>query len=252
MSILNTELKFYGSSNMQDTDSGTQGGGISTTTKVEFTQMTANSQLEAISSSSGDITQTVTVVGRDAGGVIVTLGPYTLNGATAVSIGTQVFERILKVTLSATTAGTITIRNVSSGTTWCTLEAGITTLRVPFYNAVADPTGGAAKDYYEKIFAKNTNGTLTLTNATIAEYSDPSGLIVFALETTLNGTGTSTDRLTVPASGVGTFDSATKNVVNSQNLTAGSQQGVWLRLSLAAGAAANKTTYTLRLNGSST
>lgn len=47
----------------------------------------------------------------------------------------------------------------------------------------------------------------------------------------------------------GTLDNTTKNVANSGNHTAGAGQGVWLKLSLAAGAAAQKTSYTLRESG---
>jgi len=67
---------------------------------------------------------------------------------------------------------------------------------------------------------------------------------------TLGDSASSTDRRTDP--GGLTFDSATKNVANSQNLTAGSAQGIWIKLTLAAGDAAQKTSYTLRASGSST
>jgi len=251
MAILASELRYYGSNTMQDTDSGTQGGAINTAIKIEFTQMTGNSTLEAVSSASGDTTQTVTVTGRNAAGELITTSAVTLNGTTAVSMGATTFERILKVVLSATCTGTISVRNSSGGTVWGTLESGFTQVRVPFYNAAAEPSGGSNKDYYEKVFVRNTNSTLTLTNAVVAEQADPSGKITFALATTLNDSGTSTNRLTVPASGVSAFDNTTKNVANSQNLTSGAQQGVWLKLSLTAGDAANKTSYTLRTQGSS-
>ena len=46
-----------------------------------------------------------------------------------------------------------------------------------------------------------------------------------------------------------TFNGSDKNVANSQNHSAGAGQGVWLELTLAAGAAAAKTSYTLRETG---
>lgn len=123
-------------------------------------------------------------------------------------------------------------------------------LRRPFYNAAADVGGGAQRKYYEKIFAKNIHGTLTLSSAQVLEQADPSGKHAFGLPNTLDDTGTSTDRRTAPG-GI-TFDSAAKNVANAQNLTAGAAQGVWLELTLNAGDAAQKTSYTPRVAGSTT
>ena len=125
-------------------------------------------------------------------------------------------------------------------------------IRRPFYAAAADVPGGSSRDYYEKVFLKNVHATLDFTVATIAELTDPTGKITFALGTALDDTGTSTDRRTVPASGVSAFDSVTKNVANSQNLTAGTAQSIWLKLTLAAGDAAQKSTYSVRASGAST
>lgn len=251
MSILAAELKFYGSATMPDDDTVLNiGGAISLTTKIEFTQMTANSALEAISSNAGDTTQTITVTGRKADGVISSAN-VVLNGTTAASLGATVFERILKVTLSASAAGTVTVRNTGNGTAWCTLETGITTLRVPFYNASADAAGGAQKKYYEKVFVKNTNGTLALTGAQIIEQADPTTLVAFGLAASLDDTGTNgagNSRLVAPT-GI-TFNSTTKNVAGA-DLLSSAAQGIWLELTLAAGASAQKSSYTLRVQGSS-
>src|SRR3972149_1961530 len=161
MAILASELSYYGATNHQDTDSGTQGGAINTAIKIEFTQMTGNSTLEAVLSAAGDTTQTVTVTGRNAAGELITTSAVTLNGTTAVSMGATTFERILKVVLSATCTGTISVRNSSGGTVWSKLESGFTQVRVPFYNAAAEPSGGSNKDYYEKVFVGRTDGKVT-------------------------------------------------------------------------------------------
>lgn len=334
MSVLPSDLILYGCANHQETDSGTQGGAISTSKKLVFVDITPTGNMQVISSAAGDTTQTVTLTGRDAGGVIIS-EVKTLNGTTAVAMTTNTsWERLLKAVKSATTTGdvaaeavTATLSNTAQGgaaattslmayitlnagasasndayngqvirttggtgpnqirwivgydgTTkrayvsrdWGTVPDATTTFRVaqgmvfdkspveilevrrPFYNASADVVGGSSRDYYEKVFLKNTHATLALTTATIAEQADPSGKITFALGTALDDTGTATDRRTVPASGVSAFDSATKNVANSQNLTAGTAQSVWLKLTLAAGDAAQKTTYTVAANGTST
>lgn len=252
MGILASELKFYGSAVMPDDDTvNAIGGVIDTTRKVEFTQMTANSQLEVISDNAGDNTQTVTVTGRKADGTVASEAA-ALNGTTVVALGATVFERILKVTLSAAATGIVTIRDTGgAGSDWATLEPGITELRVPFYGAAADVAGGAARTYFEKIFVKNTNATLALTTAQVLEQADPSGKVTFGLAGTLDDTGTNgagNNRQVAPVGVI--FDNAAMNVATG-DLLSGSAQGIWLKLSLAAGDAAQKTSYTPRITGNS-
>lgn len=129
-------------------------------------------------------------------------------------------------------------------------------VRRPFYNASADVPGGVPKTYYEKGFFMNRNATLALTAAQVIKAADGTGgLIDFGMpspnvldDAQTNGAGNS--RQVAPA-GV-TFDSTAKNVANAQNFTAGSAQGFWLRLSLPAGQAAQNTTVTMRLTGTTT
>jgi hypothetical protein len=131
----------------------------------------------------------------------------------------------------------------------------ITQIRRPFFNASANIAGGATKTYYEKVFFKNTNGSLALTSSVIQEALDPGADIAFGLSATATLDDTDTNgggnnRQVAPA-GV-TFNSADKNVRNSQSLTAGAAQGFWLELTLLGGAAAQKTTYQPRLTGNTT
>lgn len=251
MAILDTELILYGSANHPEIDTTTAGGAISTSVKLVFTDISATGTVEVLSNNAGDTTQTVTVTGRLAAGNIAS-EVLTLNGTTPVA-GTNSYERILKAVKSASTTGVITLRKASDDVTIATFEKTpheILTIRRLFYDASAPPSG--TRDYYEKGFWKNTNATLTLTNSTVVEQADPTAKVTFALANTLDDTGTSTNRLTAPASGVTAFDSATKNVANTQNLTNGTAQGIWFKLSLAAGDAATKNTYTTRLTGQST
>lgn len=252
MPVQPSEIIAYGSATMPEDDTTTNiGGGIDVTTRVVFTDIPSTGNVVVYSTDGGDTTQTVTVTGRDASGQIVSesLG---LNGTTPVA-GTQQFERILKIVLSAAATGTVYVEdNVSPTTVLAALEPGVTQVRRIFYNASADAAGGSVKKYYEKVFIKNTNATLALLSATIAEQADPSGKIAFALESTLNGTdtnGTGNNRLVAPAGY--TFDNTTKSVAGG-DLTPGDAQGVWLELTLNPGDAAQKTTYTLRTSGRST
>lgn len=129
-------------------------------------------------------------------------------------------------------------------------------VRRPFYNAAADLPGGVTKTYFDKGFFMNRNATLALTASQVIKAADGTGgLIDFGVpspnnldDATTNGAGN--NRQVTPA-GV-TFNSTDKNVGNSQNLTAGSAQGFWLRLTLAAGAPALNTSVTMRLTGLTT
>lgn len=249
MSITSAELIFYGSANMQESDSGTQGGAIDLTTKVVFTDIAATDTIEVLSSSGADTTQTVTVTGRLASGIIDT-EDFPLTGATPVN-GATSFERVLKVEIDGAHTGTITIRRATGDTEIATMESGILTVRRLFYDASAEASGGSPKDIYEKIFAKNTNGSLALTNAAVTEQADPGANITFDLEDAKDDSNTATNRLTVPSGMLGSFDGSSKNVP-STNLGSGEAIGIWLKLTLAAGAAAAKNTYTLRLAGTTT
>ena len=97
----------------------------------------------------------------------------------------------------------------------------ISEVRRIFYDAAANPAGGAEKTLHEKVFIYNLHATLALTNATIAEVAEGlSTSIAFDLESTLGGSddnGSGNARTVAPAGY--TFDSATKDVANSQNFS---------------------------------
>lgn len=249
MSLSASDIVYHGSANHQETDSGTQGGAIDTSVKVTFTDISATGTVEVLSSAGGDTTQTATVYGRLASGVIDSEA-LSLNGTTPVA-GSKSFERILKVVINAAHTGTITVRKASDDVTIMTLETGVLTCRRLFYNAEAEASGGSSKDYYEKIFAKNVNGVNALLNAVIKEQADPGANITFDLEDAVNDTNTSTNRLSAPSGMLGSFTGSDKNVPGT-NLAAGDAIGIWLKLTLAAGATPAKNTYTVRASGSTT
>ncbi len=250
MSILSTELITYGSANMPEDNVSTSGGAIDLTTKVVFTDIAVTDSVEFVSDNAAD-TMNITVYGRTAAGAI-TSETKALTGTSPTTATTATFERILKVVLASAAAGTVTVRRATGDTTIATMEAGITTVRRLFYDSAADASGGSSRDFYEKVFVKNTNGSLTLTNAQIAEQADPGANITFDLEDAVNDNNSTASRLnTAPTGMLGTFTGATKSVPGSA-LAAGASIGVWLKLTLAAGAAAAKNTYTLRTTGTST
>ncbi len=336
MPIIATDINFYGSATMPLDDTTTNiGGAIDTTRSIVFEDVTPSGNIQIVSTLGGDTTQTVTVTGRDAAGVLIS-ETKTLNGQTPVAMTTNTtWERLLRAVKSASTGGVVAVEQVTAGHSGTaqaggaqqiTLAAGasatnnayrgwiiritagtgagqirsitetdqaqayngatkiatvnrawsvqpdntsqyrispgmlfdltphqIMEVRRPFYAAVADAPGGAARTFHEKIFVKNSHATLTLTAAQIIEQADPSAVISFAVESSLGGSdtnGAGNSRLVAP--GGYTFDSAAKNVANSQNFTALGVQGVWLRLTLAAGAAPAKSSVTLRCAGNTT
>ena len=254
MSVTSSDIVVYGSANMPENDTGTSGGAIDTSVKIIFTDISAADTVEILSDAGGDTSQTVTVEGRDAGGSIVS-ETETLTGTTPVTTA-QSFERILKITCSSTSHGTVTIRKQSDNVTIATMENGIDGVRRPFYDATAEDSGGSSKVFYEKVFVQNDHSTLSLLSATITASADPSGLLAFDLANAVNDSFSLTNRLTAFANGDNTLGSPTwddaEKAVPGTDLAAAGEIGVWLRLSLAAGQAAAKTTYTLTVAGSST
>ena len=250
MSILTTDIKVFGSASMPEDDTTTNiGGALSASKKVEFTDISPSGAVEMKSDSLSDTTQQLTITGRNPAGEIVSES-QTLNGTTWVQFSTT-FERILKMVLNSISIGDVSLREITSGEVLATMESGILQIRRPFYNAVAPAEG--TKKFYEKVFFKNTHGTLTLTESIIAEAADPSTKVAFALETSLDGTdanGAENSRNVAPAGY--TFNSSNKAVANNGNHSAGKGQGVWLELTLQSIDAATKTTYTLRETGITT
>ncbi len=126
------------------------------------------------------------------------------------------------------------------------------------YDSSANPSGGAAKVYYDKIFVQNNHATLAATNAQLAEATG--GLVdkfTFDIESALNGTdtnGVGNDRQTEGDLSTYTFDSTTKDLgaAGDGNFTAGAAQGVWTKLDLAAGDAAQNSFYPVTVTGQST
>lgn len=134
-----------------------------------------------------------------------------------------------------------------------------------FSTAAADIPGGSQRVFYEKIFVVNNNTATALTGARVEIAGEaptlPSGaLLDLALCSTLSDVGATANRQTAPASGVGSFvtQPAFVSLPGAGNLPPGTApnaagaQGVWLRLTLPAGAAAYKGSADLRVQGTTT
>jgi len=134
-----------------------------------------------------------------------------------------------------------------------------------FSTSVADVLAGSQRTFYEKAFVVNNNTAMALTGAQIELANEtpalPSdALLDLALTTALNDTGTVVNRQTAPSSGVGAFTTqpAFLSVPSPGNLPSGpapnaaGAQGVWLRLTLPAGATAYKGSADFRIQGTTT
>ena len=247
-SIVAADLVAYHSATQSDVDATPVGGAIDPLRRPDFTQIAANDTITAVSSAAGDTTQTVTVEGRNAAGSIVT-ETKTLTGTTLITFSTlATVERVLKVELSATCAGTITINRTTGPVLIRTIpigERGFSAI-----HRKGSSSAGGTITYYAKFFWKNTNATNALLAATVTENADPTGLVTHALETSQNGTGTSTNRQTAPGA-VSAFGN-TALTTTPVDLAIAAGQGVWLLLSLATNNAAIRSTYTSQLAGSTT
>lgn len=143
------------------------------------------------------------------------------------------------------------------------LPNAVTENRRPFYNVSSDVVGGASRTFYEKIFAVNNNTTTALTSAIVSKTVDPSaGTFEFALTNALNDTSTIANRQTLPTVAITAFTTGASpqavNVPSPQNLASGAApnaagaQGIWIAQTLTAGLAPAKTSFTMRVAGSTT
>jgi hypothetical protein len=102
MSVLESDVEFYGSANMPDADALTTGGALATATLIFFSDISPTGTVDYVSSSASDTAATLQVYGRDATGVVQN-EIKTLNGTTKVT-GSQSFERLLKGLAAGTAA----------------------------------------------------------------------------------------------------------------------------------------------------
>lgn len=245
MSIAASDLKAYSSANVPEDDTSTSGGAIATTGQPDIAQMAANDTLSVVSSNAGDTTQTITVTGRNAAGAIAS-DTKTLNGTTPVAIS-GTFERVLKVELSGTTTGNVTLSRATGGATVALLEAGQTKSHIFFQRAASEASGVSR---YEKFFWKNTHGSLTLNSAIVTLTADPASRIKISLATSKGDSGSVADRKTAPG-GLSFSDDNVDLAVPTDSLAAGETIGVWVQQALLSSDSPIKNTFTTQLAGTS-
>lgn len=102
MSVYQSEIIFYGTANMPETDTGTIGGAVDLTRRIGFVDPAAASLFDVVSSSGSDTATKIAAYGRSSTGLIQT-ETLTLNGTTKVA-GTLSQQRLLYAALSGATA----------------------------------------------------------------------------------------------------------------------------------------------------
>lgn len=245
MSILSTDLQQWSPANVPTADTTTTGGAISTTGRPTLTQWAANNVAQVVSD--GADTRTVTITGRLTTGVVDTEA-LVLNGTTAVT-GAKTWERVLSAVIGATDAArTVSVKEGAGGTVRATIGPNETTRHILFQQSSSTT---AIRNYYEKVFWKNANGSLSLLSAQVTLTADPSAKITIGLATAVNDSATVANRLTAPA-GVSFVDDNVAQNVPGTNLAAGAAIGVWINLTLAANDTALKSSFTTQLAGQTT
>lgn len=135
---------------------------------LQFTNQPANDGVEVVSSNAGDTTQTVTIIGTTTGTDTVVVETVTLNGTTPVATTKVNWGIIIAVKKSATTLGTVTVREASAdqtitaGLTAAVLSVGV--LTVPdadqqAYNLAPIAVGDGAGTKQVGIGGTNSAGT---------------------------------------------------------------------------------------------
>jgi hypothetical protein len=102
-----------------------------------FTNQPADDGVTLVSSNAGDTTQTATIIGTTTGGVVVVVEAIALNGVTPVNTVKTNWGVILAVKLSASCAGTVTVKETSGGLTITTLTTGVLSKGVDLVTATA-------------------------------------------------------------------------------------------------------------------
>lgn len=245
MSIVGSDLKFYAAASRPEDDASTTGGAI--TTAVRFLTQFSGNAVAAVISDGAD-TRTITITGRLTTGAIDT-EVLTLNGAVEV-VGAKTWERILKAVASGTSGSrTALVKQGSGGTTRGTI--GINETEVTILFKLASSSTSAGKTLYEKLFAKNTHGSLTLTTAALKLTADPSAVIKIGGAPSVDDSATVANRTTAPSS-VTFVDDNVSQALPGSALAAGSAIGVWASLTLAQNNAPIKDTFTTELSGQTT
>lgn len=243
MTLTASDLIAYACANRPTDDTSTGGGGIDTTVRPVFVQLTANDDIEAFSSSNSDVS-VLTITGRKDDGSVTTQN-LTLAGTSTV--GTSViFSIVYSITYASAAVGVITVRRKPNGATICIIPAGEKGVAMLFANSVS-ATGSTIR--YDKFFWKNVNGATSLLTGLCRIVADPDARIRCGIATAVNDSATIANRLTAPAGITFVDDNVDQSIPGGGTLAAGSAIGIWVELNLPASDVEHKSSYTMQITG---
>lgn len=246
MSIVATDLIAYSVASIPTDDGSTSGGAIDATRRPVFTQLTSNAVISL--TSDGTDTRNVTITGRDATGAVVSETVALTSAVEVLSVNT--YERIQSINIASSSGTrTVTVKQGSGGSVITTIPINEVGFHMMFQNAAS---AASTQVRHEKIFWKNTNGSLTLTSSQVTLTADPSAKINIGIETSTGGTTSVANRLAVPSNPTFVGVGVAQSIPSGGNLAAGVSIGVWIRQSLAINDAAQKNSFTTSLSGSTT
>ncbi len=133
---------------------------------IAFTNQPANDGIEIVSADAADTTQSITLYGTTTGTDTVVVETVALNGTTAVSSVKTDWGVLLGYTLSASCAGTVTVREASGNATISTITTGLTskgldavTAATYAYNVAPTVEGDGASTKQIGLIGTNSAGT---------------------------------------------------------------------------------------------
>lgn len=248
MPIVPGDLVAYNAVNRPEDDVATGGGARDVDVQPGFTQLAATDDLEVLSGSAADTTQTVTVDGRDAAGAFVTAtGDLAGTSPIVLSPATQ-FERVLSILLDGTAVGIVTVRRESAAGDVYAIPIGQLGASAMFIKSASE-VGAITR--YDKMFWENEHATLTLNAAQVQITADPANRIRQGISVTKDDTATISDRTQTPA-GITFVADSTQQSVDGTTLEALTAIGVWIEQALLAADSPILDTFTSELAGTTT
>ncbi len=249
MAVSADDIVCYLSAGKPENDTASSGGAIDADTQLLERDHAdiggAGDTIEALSSEAGDTTQKLTVEGYDDEEAWAS-EEIALTGTTPVAT-TTTFKYVAKVRLDADCTGNVTVRQETTPANVIHLiPAGERGAQRLFLGAQANSAGGATKYLYEKIFVKNCHATDKMELAKDWLDQDEESELTMDCElsegvTVTDGTQATTNRVTEPTGGYSWGQHASEGEAHAKgdsedgDLTAGEAQGIWVRLTLAAG-----------------
>jgi hypothetical protein len=260
MAVTADDIRYYLSQGRPENDTSASGGAIDLQWRLLLRAYAdiggSGSKVKVVSSSAGDNTQKLTVSGYDATDAWAS-EEITLNGTTEVET-TTVFRYVVKVALNATCAGTVSVKQSTTGNTMHNIRPGELGAQRLFLGARANASGGGEKVLYEKVFIRNDHATDGLQQALAYLHQDAMSELKFDCELDptsgaqiTGGTQAVANRLTAPTAGGSGYqwgDHSSRGEAHDLGdngdgvLAAGEAQGVWIQLTLPAGRSATLAT----------